>query len=73
MPRIVVTDPKASGVAAFVAARKAAIQTWLTTNADAEGMVDFEAVRAAFPAYAAQLTDGMIEEIAKSLGLKVLP
>lgn len=71
--RIRVKDPNAASVDAFVNARKAAIQAWLTNNADADGTVDFGAVRAAFPAYAPQLTDGMIAEIAKSLGYSVVP
>lgn len=67
-----IKNPKfADPVAAYVAANKTAIQTWINNQpADARN-ITAEEIRAAFPTQAAKLTDGTIAEIAKALGLEV--
>lgn len=54
---------------AFVAANKANIDSWIKSR-PGEWITD-DQIRAQFPALAAQLTDGMIAEIAKALNLTV--
>lgn len=56
---------------AIVTARKSAVSSYLTANAAFE-YIDFSKVRADNPALAADLTDGVIAEICKSLGIEVL-
>lgn len=57
-------------VATFVAANKAAMQSWLAGQSGKEFVLPAE-IRAAFPALADKLTDGMIHEIARALALEV--
>lgn len=59
-------------VAAVVTSRKAGIQTYLVNNAE-QAEIDFDQIRADFPALAAagELTDGNIAEICKALSIQV--
>lgn len=61
----------ADPIAAYVAANKTAIQTWLNNRPATARYITADEIRAAFPAKAAFLTDGTIAEIAKALGLSV--
>lgn len=61
----------ADPVAAFVASKKGAIQAWIATRPATEQFITAEQLRAKFPDDADKLTDGMIEEIARALGLGV--
>lgn len=54
----------------FIADRKAGIATYLQNNASLE-YIDFDKIRADFPALAGQLTDGVIHQICIELGIDV--
>lgn len=58
-------------IMATVNLRKAAVNTYLTNNA-AFAEITFDKIRADNPALAADLTDGVIAEICKALGIDVL-
>lgn len=65
-------NPKyASPVAAFVGAKKSAVLLWINARPASQENITADEIRAAFPAEAATLTDGMIAEIAAALGLSV--
>lgn len=57
-------------ITAKVNARKAAVQSYLTSNAALE-FIDFDKIRADNPAAAADLTDAVILEMCKALGIEV--
>ncbi len=66
-----IINPNFVGAAdAFVSSKKAGIDAYLKTNASM-AEIDFDKVRADFPALKAQLTDGMIEAICADLSIKV--
>lgn len=55
----------------FLDANKAAIATWMGSAANInKPYVTAAEIRAAFPDWAAKLTDGIIAEMAKSLGIE---
>lgn len=60
-------------VESYVAAKKAAIQTWLAGLPADKRHITPDEIRAQFPAEAAKLTDGTIAEICKVIGLTVEP
>jgi hypothetical protein len=54
---------------AFINARKAEIDAWI--RAQPREFVTLAELKAQFPALAAQLSDGMVHEIAKALSITV--
>jgi hypothetical protein len=67
-----IANPKfVDPIAAYVAANKTAIQTWINNRPTDARYITADEIRAAFPAQAAFLTDGTIAEICKALGLTV--
>lgn len=61
----------ADPVKVYVAAKKAAINTYLAGLPANKTHITPDEIRAAFPAEAAKLTDGTIAEIAAALGLVI--
>ena len=60
-------------ITTFANTNKAAIQAWLSAPAQViKREITFDEIRAAFPALAAQLTDGTIAEICQVLGIQVI-
>lgn len=57
-------------IATYALSVKAAFASYLTTNKALE-TIDFDKIRADFPAEASKLTDGVIAEICQILGVKI--
>jgi len=67
----IVNPNHVSVVEQFVEDKKAGIASYLQNKADQE-TIEFDQVRADFPGIANDLTDGMISEISRALGIDVV-
>ncbi len=56
----------------FIAANKAAVQAWVNALPNTKRVADFAEIRAALPALASKLTDGMLAEILVRVGVLVV-